>query len=72
MKLDVEHGKVLHDPVKYHRLAGELNYLTTTRPDIFFAVSVISQFTSSPHTTHRDAVIQIIKYLKGAPGKELL
>nr|KYP52090.1 Retrotransposable element Tf2 [Cajanus cajan] len=33
---------------KYKKLVGKLNYLTITRPDISFAVSVVSQFLNSP------------------------
>jgi hypothetical protein len=53
-------------------LVGKLNYLTVTRPDISFAVSVVSQFLNSPCEGHWDAVIRILKYIKGAPGKGLL
>ncbi|XP_039158784.1 uncharacterized protein LOC120288727 [Eucalyptus grandis] len=72
VKLDAEDGELLHDPLKYRRVVGKLNYLTVTRPDISFAVSVVSQFMGSPRTTHWDAVLRIIKYLKGAPGKGLI
>jgi len=34
-------------PEKYKRLVGKLNYLTVTRPDISFAISVVSQFLNS-------------------------
>ena len=43
-----------------------------TRSDIIFTVSVVSQFLSPPRTTHWDIVVQILKYLKKAPGKRLL
>lgn len=71
VKLDTEHGELLHDPVKYQRLVSKLNYLTVTKPDIYFAVSVVSQFMSSPRTTHWDVVFRIMKYLKGTTGKGL-
>jgi len=49
-----------------------LNYLTITRPDISFAVSVVSQFLNSPCQEHMNALIRILKYIKGAPGKALI
>lgn len=71
VKFDAEHGELLHDLAKYWRLVDKLNYLIIIRPDISFAVSVVSQFMSS-RTSHWDAVFRIVKYLKGAPGKGLL
>ena len=47
-KLLPSQGELLSDPKKYRRLVGKLNYLTLTRPDISFAVSVVSQFLNSP------------------------
>ena len=35
-------GKTFEDPERYRRLAGKLNYLTVTRPDIAHLVSVVS------------------------------
>ncbi|GAV84738.1 LOW QUALITY PROTEIN: hypothetical protein CFOL_v3_28180, partial [Cephalotus follicularis] len=64
VKLDNEKGELLHDPEKYRCLVGKLNYLTITRPDISFAVSVVSQYMSAPRTTHQ-AVLHIVRYLKG-------
>jgi hypothetical protein len=49
-----------------------LIYLSHTRPDIAFAVSVVSQFMHNPKTHHMDAVYRIIRYLKGCPGQGLL
>ncbi|GAV83561.1 hypothetical protein CFOL_v3_27007, partial [Cephalotus follicularis] len=45
---------------------------TVTRPDISFHVSVVSQFLSSPRSSHWDVVIRILGYLKGSPGCGLL
>ncbi|XP_048136588.1 uncharacterized mitochondrial protein AtMg00810-like [Rhodamnia argentea] len=72
VRFDNEHGELLRDAEKYRRLVGKLNYLTITRPDISFAVSVVSQFMSSPRTTHWQAALQIVRYLKGAPGQGLV
>ena len=47
-------------------------YLSHTRPDIAFAVSVVSQFMHDPHSVHMDAVIRILRYLKSRPDRGLL
>ena len=41
-KLVPRQGDLLHDPRRYRRLVGKLNYLTITRSDISFPVSVVS------------------------------
>ncbi|XP_077217898.1 uncharacterized protein LOC143852403 [Tasmannia lanceolata] len=70
-KLLLEEGDLLDDPGRYRRLVGKLIYLTVTRPDISFVVGSVSQHMSSPRTSHWAAVIQILRYLKEAPGKGL-
>ncbi|XP_040362272.1 uncharacterized protein LOC112202395 [Rosa chinensis] len=57
---------------RYQRLVGRLIYLSHTRPDLAYAVSVVSQFMHNPSKTHMDAVFRILRYLKSAPGKGLL
>jgi len=52
VKLLPNQGEPLSDPEKYKRLVGKLNYLTTTCPDISFAVSVVGQFLNSPCENH--------------------
>jgi len=65
-------GEQIEDPERYRRLVGKLNYLTVTRPDIAYSVSVVSQFMSSPTVHHWAALEQILCYLKGAPGRGIL
>ena len=65
-------GELLEDPGRYRRLVGKLNYLTVTRPDIAYSVSVVSQYMSNPTVNHWAAVEQILCYLKGAPGRGIL
>ena len=60
------------DKERYQRLIGRLIYLSHTRPDIAFAVSVVSQFMHDPRTSHMDDVYLILRYLKSSPGKGLL
>ena len=59
------------DKERYQRLVGKLIYLSHTRPDIAFAVSVVSQHMHSPKESHLEAVYKILKYLKGSPGRGL-
>jgi len=48
VKLLPNQGEPFSVPEKYRRLVEQLNFLTITHPDIFFAVSVVSQFLNSP------------------------
>ena len=60
------------DKERYQRLVGRLIYLSHTRPDIAFAVSVVSQFMHDPSTSHMDVVYRILRYLKSSPRKGIL
>ena len=72
VKLYEDQGELLSNPERYRRLVGKLNYLTITRLDISFAVSVLSQFMKDPRLPHWEAVIRIMRYLKAHPGCGLL
>ena len=72
VKLVPSQGELLRDLGRYRRLVGKLNYLTITRPDISFPVSVVSQFLQSPCDSHWDAVVRILRYIKGTPGQGVL
>lgn len=65
-------GDRLPDPSMYRRLVGRLLYLAVTRPDITFAVNLLSQFMSSPREPHSETVIRIVRYIKNAPDHEVL
>ncbi|KAL9250699.1 Retrovirus-related Pol polyprotein from transposon RE1-like protein [Drosera capensis] len=56
----------------YRRLVGKLIYLTVTRPDISFAVSLVSQFMYTPRKSYLIVVDHILRYLKKSPGKGLI
>jgi len=51
---------------------GKLIYLSHTRPNIAYAVSVVSQFMHDPRERHLQAVNRIIQYLKPSPRNGLL
>jgi len=50
------------------RLIGRLMYLTNTRLEITFFVEQLSHFLDKPTIAHYNAVIRILKYIKGVPG----
>ena len=54
-KLGAKKDSVLVDKGRYQELVGKLIYLLHTRPDIGFAVSVLSQFMSESTEEHMGA-----------------
>ena len=65
-------GDFLVDPEPYRRLLGRLIYLVVTRPDLAYAVHIISQFMHQPRQEHWEAALRIVRYLKGTSGKGIL
>ncbi|KAG6499850.1 hypothetical protein ZIOFF_039645 [Zingiber officinale] len=57
-------GKSLEDTTMYQKSVGSLIYLTLTRPDISYAVSVISRYMQNPMKPHLEAVRRILRYVK--------
>lgn len=58
--------------VNYRAVVGALNFLSiTTRPDITFAVSSLSQFLNRPGITHWEACKHTLRYLKGTENYAL-
>nr|XP_016451961.1 PREDICTED: uncharacterized mitochondrial protein AtMg00810-like [Nicotiana tabacum] len=62
----------LKDIVSYQKLVGKLLYLTITRPDISFAVQILSQFMQQPKLSHWNAALRLIRYIKGSSGQGIL
>ena len=48
LKLCVEPNQVSTDKERYQRLVGRLMYLAHTRPDLAYALSVVSQYMHNP------------------------
>lgn len=72
IKLGSAEEDVAVDKEMYQRLVGKLIYLSHTRPDIAFAVSLVSQFMHQPKEAHLQAALRIVQYLKGTPGRGIL
>lgn len=64
-KLAADEGKPVSDPSHYRSLAGALQYLTLTRPEIAFAVQQVRLFMHDPREAHLAALKRILRYLKG-------
>ncbi|XP_020963406.1 uncharacterized protein LOC110265017 [Arachis ipaensis] len=72
LKLSADEGDPIPDASRYRRLIGRHMYLTISRPDITFAVVKLAQYMANPRTPHLEAVHDVLKYLKAAPGQGLL
>ncbi|WKA11750.1 hypothetical protein VitviT2T_029220 [Vitis vinifera] len=57
LKLCVEPNQVSTDKGRYQRLVGRLMYLAHTRPDLAYALSVVSQYMHNPGEQHMNAVM---------------
>eukprot|EP00253_Pinus_taeda_P028593 PITA_28593 len=65
LKLTSIEEKEFEDATKYKKLVRSLNYLTTTRPDISFAVGILSRFMQKPCEGHSSTTKSVLRYLKG-------
>ena len=62
-KICAHEGKELEDETMYRQLVGII-YLTLTRPDISYAVGVLSRYMQNPKKPHLDAARRILRYVK--------
>ncbi|GKA99022.1 retrovirus-related pol polyprotein from transposon TNT 1-94, partial [Tanacetum coccineum] len=53
------------DGTIYRQMVGSLMYLTTTRPDLMFAVSLISRYMKRPTESHLASARRVLRYVKG-------
>ena len=56
VNLDMNTGAKVEDVTMYRQMVGSLIYLTITRPDLSYAVRLISQSMQEPRKPHLDAV----------------
>ncbi|CAJ2652014.1 unnamed protein product, partial [Trifolium pratense] len=64
-KLSVSCGSPFKDPTLYRSLAGALQYLTFTRPDISYAVQQVCLHMHDPKDGHMNALKRILRYIQG-------
>ena len=64
-KLMKDEDEINVDKTYYKQVVGSLNYLTATRPDIMFVVSLINRYMENPTKLHLQATKKVLRYLKG-------
>ncbi|GJY63292.1 ribonuclease H-like domain-containing protein [Tanacetum coccineum] len=58
-------GSPVTDPTLYRSLAGSLQYLTFTRPDLSYAVQQLCLYMHDPRESHLNAMKRVLRYLRG-------
>lgn len=71
-KLLADKGPYYNNPVRFRRVVGRLVYLSIIRPELCYAIHVMSQVMHKPREAHWDAVVRVLKYLKGYPGQGIM
>ncbi|PKI63871.1 hypothetical protein CRG98_015754 [Punica granatum] len=71
-KMCAHEGKDFEDATMYSQLVGSLIYLTLIRPDISYAVGVMSWYMQNPKKSHLEAVRRILRYVKSTLGYGIL
>jgi hypothetical protein len=71
-KLAADSGPPVRDPSQFRSIAGELQHLTFTRPDIAYAVQQVCLHMHDPRESHLTAMKRILRYLRGTPDYGLL
>nr|GEU89148.1 ribonuclease H-like domain-containing protein [Tanacetum cinerariifolium] len=61
-------GDPVSDPTLYRSLAGSLQYLTFTRPNISYAVQQVCLYMHDPRESHFDSLKRILRYVRGTLG----
>lgn len=65
-------GEIIND-VPYAEAIGSLLYCAVaTRPDLSYALSVLSKYNANPRKEHWTAVKRVFRYLRGSTGQGLL
>ncbi len=60
----VEPGVEGRKVTSHIRIVGSLIYMTITRPNLNYAVGVVSQFMQTPQKPHLDVMRRILRYIK--------
>ncbi|GKF43055.1 hypothetical protein Tco_0126397, partial [Tanacetum coccineum] len=65
LKLDADLNETLVDPTRYQGMVRSIMYLTTSRPNLVFAVYMCVRYQTKPTEKHLTTVKRVFWYLKG-------
>lgn len=60
-KMSKSKNGVRVDPTHYKQIVGSLMYLTTTRADLMYVVSLLSRFMAQPNKLHFLAAKRVLR-----------
>jgi len=64
-KLDECSNEERVEPTEFKQIVGSLRYLCNSRPEICFAVSIISRYMNDIRKSHLTTTKRILRYVKG-------
>ena len=65
LRPDYDESELFQDPTYFRSVAGKLQYLTITRPDIQYAVNFVCQRMHAPTNADFGFLKRILRYIKG-------
>ncbi|KAK2374004.1 hypothetical protein QL285_074999 [Trifolium repens] len=65
LRLEKNQTEEAVDSTIFKQIVGSLRYLCNSRPDICFAVGLVSRFMESPRRSHMNAARRILRYIAG-------
>lgn len=68
LKMTKKDNSAAVDATEYRSVVGSLRYLVNTRPDIAYAVGIVSHYMEAPTSQHMAAVKHILRYVSGTVG----
>jgi hypothetical protein len=71
-KLSREQNEMDFDSTIFRKLVGSLMYLTVTRPDIMYGISLISRFLDTPNNSHWKEGKSLLIYIAGTMNHGIL
>lgn len=65
-------GDRIENAHEYRSVVGALQYITITRPEIYFSVNKVCQYMEKPMDTQWKVVKRILKHLKGTTDQGII